>query len=574
MKSYINKFFIGVAAVAMLGLGSCVNDLDQLPQDPNVYTGPTFAENPREYLGGVLAKCYAGMAISGQDGAGSSDMSGLDAGTSQYSRTLFMLNEFPTDEVMWLYQDAGVPELVQGTWSTGNVNIFGAYSRFYVHIAVCNDFIRLTRSLGDYGVQVGGSGDKAISQAEIDQFVLEARALRAMSYYNVIDLFGNGVLAWDDMAYGDVPPQKTRTELYDKVVADLEDVLAHFSDATPVYGRIGKDAVEALLARFYLNAEVFTGTPAYDKCWNHCQNIMARHTGGYNGTGMAKDYLSIFCGNNDMFMPGGALADQNEILWGIPFKSVMTECYGATKFLISAALKNMGDPTKPGEGFCNQGWYGINDTWSCMHARKEFSDKFNFDLDKRAYLWLREDAGFVPENSVYDDFQHGYASIKFTNVLCNADGSMPMYKDEETGLNRCGIKDQLPSVTFPDTDMPVIRLADVYLMAAECALRGAGNRAQGLAYVNQVRTRAGLAAWLNPEYTLDNLCDERARELYWENVRRTDLIRFGKFVSGYNWSWKGNIEGGTNIDSYRTLYPLPADVIATYGSSMKQNPGY
>lgn len=111
-------------------------------------------------------------------------------------------------------------------------------------------------------------------------------------------------------------------------------------------------------------------------------------------------------------------------------------------------------------------------------------------------------------------------------------------------------------------------------MAAECTLRGAGSKADGLAYANQVRTRAGVAAWLTPEFTLDNLLDERARELYWENVRRTDLIRFGKFCSGYNWSWKGGIESGTPIASFRTIYPMPADVMATYGSSMKQNPGY
>lgn len=452
MKSYINKLFIGAAALTMFGLSSCVNDLDQLPKDPNIYTGSSFAENPREYLAGVMGKCYSGIAVSGQGGeSGSADIGGLDGGTSQYGRTLFIMNEFPTDEVMWCYQDAGVPEMVQGTWSTGNVLVYGTYSRLYTHIAICNDFIRLTRSLDDYGVKVGGTGETAISQEEIDQFVLEARALRAYSYYNVIDLFGNGVWAWDDMAYGDVPQQTTREELYNKVVADLEDVLTKFSDATPIYGRIGKDAVEALLARFYLNAEVFVGQPAYDKCLQHCKNIMARHTGGYNNTGMAKDYLSLFCGNNDMFMPGGSLADQNEILFGVPYKTTYTQCWGATKFLIAAAMKNMGDDNNPSAGYCNQAWYGTNDTWSCMHARKEFSEKFDFNFDERAYLWLREDAGFTIDNSVYDDFQHGYASLKFTNVKCNADGTMPKYRDSKTGLNRCGTED-LPSESFPDTD--------------------------------------------------------------------------------------------------------------------------
>lgn len=121
------------------------------------------------------------------------------------------------------------------------------------------------------------------------------------------------------MAYGDVPPQaESRTALYDKVVGDLEEVLAAWPEnQTVVYGRIGKDAVEALLCRFYLNAETWTGNAAYDKCWTHAQNIINRHKGGgFKNSGLANDYLSLFCGNNDMFMPGGSLSGQNEILWG------------------------------------------------------------------------------------------------------------------------------------------------------------------------------------------------------------------------------------------------------------------
>lgn len=267
MKSIYSKILSGAALIAVSGLASCVSDLDQLPKDPNVIQAPTFAENPKEYLGEVMAKCYSALAVSGQTGPnGDSDISGLDGGTSQWTRGLFMLNEFPTDECMWIYQDAGVPDLVQGNWGSDNVVVYGIYSRFYTHIAICNDFIRLTRDLGSYGI----SPDAELQQ-EIEQFVLEARALRDLSYYNVIDLWGRGVIAWDDMAYGEVPPQaESRTALYEKVVADLEEVLAAWPDnQSVVYGRIGKDAVEALLCRYYLNAEVWTGTAAYDKCWNH-----------------------------------------------------------------------------------------------------------------------------------------------------------------------------------------------------------------------------------------------------------------------------------------------------------------
>ena len=135
----------------------------------------------------------------------------------------------------------------------------------------------------------------------------------------------------------------------------------------------------------------------------------------------------------------------------------------------------------------------------------------------------------------------------------------------------------LPAQTddFASTDFPIIRLADVYLMAAECSLRGAGDQAQGLEYVNYVRSRAGVTAWAAVNFNLDNLLDERSRELYWENTRRTDLVRFGKFTGNtYNWAWKNNTRNGSSIPDYMNLFPLPSDVIATYGSSMKQNPGY
>lgn len=340
MKSYINKLMMGAALLAVAGLTSCVNDLDQLPQDPQSTTPNTFKEDPEAYLGSFLAKCYSGMAVSGQKGSGNSEIESPDPGMSCYSRTLFMANEFTTDETAWIYSsDAGVSDFVKTTWSAGNPVVDLIYSRLYTHIAVCNDFIRTVRKAGDYGISFTDQQKK-----EFDQMVLEARALRDMSYYNVIDIFGRAVVAWDDEEYGVEPKQaESRAALYDEVVADLEDVLTNFSDATPVYGRIGKDAVEALLVRFYLNAEVFTNgrTQAYDKCWQHAQNIINRHQGGgFENSGLATDYLSLFCKNNHIFVAGapGALSAQNEILWNTPYEFVNTESYGGSNFLCMATV--------------------------------------------------------------------------------------------------------------------------------------------------------------------------------------------------------------------------------------------
>lgn len=584
--------------VATLGLGACVNDLDQFPQDPNKITPNKFKENPREYLGEVMGKCYSSLAVSGQTGPnGDCDISGLDGGTSQWTRTVFMLQEYPTDECLWMYNDGGVDELRWGTWSNTNAAIYGTYSRLYVHIAVCNDFIRLASNPGEYGITYD-----AELQKDVDQLILEARALRDLSYYYVIDFFGDAVWAWDDMKYGEVPQQTTRKDLFEKVTADLEDVLSKFQDSN-VYGRLGKDGIEALLCRYYLNAEVYTGTAMYDKCWEHAQNLIARHQGGgFNGSGLANDYLSLFCANNRMFAPAGELKAQNEILWYVPQDATYTQPYGGSTFLVNGCIKNMaavdidvlkGD-ANVADGYMNQLWYGTTDSWGCMHARPQLSDKFGFingySGDGRVYLWLTEDAGFKKQNIPFNEFLSGYACMKFTAVECNPDGSMPKFVDSVTGLRRAGVTTQQQieqdghswtqynvegASPFHNTGVPVIRLADVYLMAAEAALRMGSHQTEALTYVNYVRERAGVPAWNSAELTLSSLLDERARELYWESVRRTDLIRYGRFVgSGYLWAWKGGVEGGTALPAHFDLYPIPANVIAVYGSDYKQNPGY
>lgn len=586
MKSYINKLMIGSAMVASLGMVSCVGDLDQFPKDPTVFTANQFAENPKEYLCEAMAKCYSGLAISGQTGAGSSDISGLDNGRSCWSRAIFMLNEFTTDECSWIWKDSGIFDLVTDTWSTNNENIFGTYSRLYCHIAVCNDFIRLVNNAGDYGINMDGE-----TRALANQFILEARALRDLSYFYVIDLYGNAAYCWDTQVTGEEGPQMSRAQLFSTVTADLEAVLAQFPSTTPVYGRIGRDAIEALLAKYYLNAQEWTGTAMFDQCWNHCKNIIDRHGNSANNYGLAVDYLSLFCGNNDMFAPGGSLAAQNEILWNIPYEYKNTESYGGTSFLILAAISDQNTATP--------GWYGINGQWTCMHARPEFSEKFNFaggvSQDPRTYLWLTDNDGFSIENTDFSTYKDGYVPIKFTNVLCNADGTMPRFKDPESGLNRVGVHNEEPvydkdgnqtgikitgidaSATFANADYPIIRLAEILLTAAEAHVRGnVGNATDALDYVNAVRRRAGVDEWNGAQLSvLDNLLDERARELYWENNRRTDLVRFGKFAGArYNWSWKSNVPGGAGMASHMNLFPIPTSVINSYSSTYNQNPGY
>jgi len=110
----------------------------------------------------------------------------------------------------------------------------------------------------------------------------------------------------------------------------------------------------------------------------------------------------------------------------------------------------------------------------------------------------------------------------------------------------------------------------VLLMAAECQMNGATGL-DGLGALNQVRARAGLPAANG--ISAQDLLDERGRELYQECWRRNDLIRFDKFVSGYTWQWKGEVKEGRDVESYRTLFPIPTQDLQA-NTNLTQNEGY
>ncbi len=159
----------------------------------------------------------------------------------------------------------------------------------------------------------------------------------------------------------------------------------------------------------------------------------------------------------------------------------------------------------------------------------------------------------------YRDFNDGYAVTKWKNVTHTG----------EPGKR----------LEYADTDFPMFRLADVYLIYAEATARGASgsDMSRAVDLVNELRERAdGSNAAnitqedLSPEFILD----ERARELYWEAHRRTDLRRFGRFTGGdYVWSWKGNQQQGAGTDSRYEIFPIPSSDINS-NLNLTQNPGY
>lgn len=550
-----------------LGLTSCVGDLDLQPNDPNLVnpSDPNFKANS-------LAMCYSGIAVSGISGAGSSYVSGLDPGTSAYLRLIFTLNEFCSDEMLWIWPDAGVVDITSCTWGINNGLLEGAYYRFLGHIAICNQYLANT------------AGD---TDEESQQMRAEARVLRAYSYFNMLDLFGQSSFITEEAAVGESPVQLSRKELYDWLEQELVDIVDNrLISENPVYGRVGLDGAEGLLARLYLNAEVYSGTGAWEKCQERCENIIARHKGGgFEGSGLANHYLYLFARDNDAYMPGGSKKDENEILFGIAYDDTMTQSYGGPTFIIASTISNT--------HYIPRQNYGCSGEWSCIRGCQEMAERFYgiSDADVRDDLWIR---GYLPAGSNgseswdaedysdrFVDFTGAWATtggnaiIKFTGRTRNAaeDGGWDMTLNAD-GTYTCGF----PATTFGSTDQPIIRLADIYLMYSECYVNGnTGDRQKALDYINLVRRRAGAPSYGFTDLTKKGIMDERSRELYLESTRRSDLIRNGMFTgpSQTVWQYKGSINNnaGTRISERNSLYPIPYAVIAAQ-PEFKQNPGY
>lgn len=527
----IKKYLMlgGVALSLGLSTSSCIGDLDLEPIDPSQTSADTSS---MEFIQNSFAQCYANLGFCSTTGPGESNLSVPDAGASVYVRLLFALNEMTTDEAFWIWKDNGLDDLVCTSYGSANLQVLTAYQRFYQHVATCNTFLEVTEGMAD---------------PEVLAMRTEVRALRAFTYYWLCDMFGNVTLSISKPD-GEGSPQVSRAELYNWLEGELTDLVDNGNlPQVPVYGRVGIDGVEALLARLYLNAPVYAGVEAWDKCLTRCNNIINRHKGGgYQGSGLAQHYIYLFCGNNEEYMPGGGNVAENEILWGVPFDAIKAQSYGGSSFMLLASL--------------SEGMYGSLESWSCLTAGKLLSERFESNPeDKRWQFWIRD--GKETDNVAFGTFSTaGYQAIKWTNLV----------KEDNSG--NLVLRD---SYSFCNSDLALIRLADVYLMRTECFMHGVGDQTEALAGINYVRNRAGLGSWGLADLTFDNLLDERSRELYYECTRRSDLIRYDRFTGPNQmvWPWKGYTAEGTTIGSQYNLLPIPANIIAAQ-PDLKQNPGF
>lgn len=507
-------------AVSGLFLYSCTDDLQTEPKFE--LTLEQLLERDPNAIQGLLSRMYSTFALSSVDGPGSSDIDGADPGESPFVRGLVNLNDFTADGMKNRWGDNGLDQLTTTSgWNSNNKFFKYVYDRNYYTIAQTTNLIIILKNKVDV-------------QNE-DQYISELRFLRALAYYYLIDFFGKGALINDTTFGTSAPlPESSRVELYNFVESELKDIEGKIAPSN-TYGRATQAAVQMLLSKLYLNAEVYTGTAKYSDAATYASKVI--NSGVYQ---LESNFLKNFRADNNT---------SKEIIFPLIADASNSQSFGNTTYIVNGSL-NATTMTLATYG-ATEGWGGHRATkaWYGLFAPNAATLATSTDVRAKQF-WL---TGHNYEMTDYKEWTDGYPSIKFSNK--NSDGSGT-------------------ATSFSSTDFPLFRLADAYLVYAECALRGAStaNTAQALTYVNQIRTRSNASSL--PALTLQNILDERGRELGLEGVRRQDLIRFGRFTGAtYLWPWKGGVANGTSISDNYKLFPIPLTALQS-NPNLTQNPGY
>lgn len=530
--------------------------MDVTPIDPTVtFENQVFA-TPDGYTQ-VLGKIYAGYHVAGQKGNDNeSDVSTIsDGGMSSYLRNYWNLQLLPTGEALNAWNDNGLVPLQNGEWSADNQYVAGMFYRLYYMIALTNEFLRQS---SDAKLDERGQGDLKES---MKQMRAEARLVRSIAYYHGMDLYGK--MSWITEETTEAYPQSIEgAELFNNIINELNAIEEFLPEAGKAeYGRMDKGTLWMVKAKMFLNAKPFTGqdNPVSGVVsMDEVVNITKQVNGAYQ---LDPNLLTLFSVGNE---------NTTGIIHNVPLDPVRTQGFSATQYVISAGTNGrFSDFVNVSNGA----------SWGGNHATRSIYDKFQArpsgdlrgktedvqDSDELANALEYNTLLVINSGLEVDDplnYTQGLNVFKFKNR--NADGSKPAIAESY----------------FVDTDWPLFRVADSYLMFAEAVLRGASNGTKGeaLNLVNQVITRAygGSTAGniIEADLTLDFLLEERGREFYWEGYRRQDLVRFEKFTSAtYLWPWKGGEQGGRALDAHRNVYPIPTQELAA-NPNASQNTGY
>ena len=540
------KIVIFGIILSALMISSCVKDLDVTPKDPTRILAGNLGDDP-VYMQEVLGKIYASFIISGQGANGGADIAASDENFFTTMRALWNLQEITTDEAICAWGDAGIADLNTMTWSPTNQFLTALFQRLSLSVTYANDFI----------VKTQGNADP-----KVVQYQSEARFLRALAYSWAIDLFGQFPFTTEADGVGKFFPEiGTRTEIFDYIESELLAIENTLGAPKFSYPQADQAAAWMLLARLYLNAEVYTGTARWADCKTYCDKVIS--SGKYS---LATNYRQNFSADNDG-------AHNPEMIFAWEQDGVFTQGYVGTTFIIESSSDATYIRAEDFHGLTS------NTNWNGNRSRVQFMNilvdtiatygnvpvpvtdpLFSQCDDKRVFLKMKKSMN-IPSASSSGDY--GIGVYKFT--ARNADGSRPANY----------------SAAYACTDFPVFRLADAYMMRAEALFRlgGGANIDAAVADINLIRERAyGNTSGniTSTDLDLDFIIDERCREFYYEAQRRTDLIRFGKFTGGeYLWQWKGGTFAGLSTSEHMDLFPIPGDELsANPNYNGVNNPGY
>lgn len=527
---------------------SCLKDLEVDNSNPQ-----ELSDFNEDY---VFNKIYGNLVLTGQTGPnGDSDLDDIDEGTSNMTRLIWYMNVLTTDEGHCWWNDPGVPELNRNSWTNSNVLTKALYYRLMFGVTLCNFYLD------------SATGDDAATK----QKRAEARFMRAFHYFYLMDFYANPPFL--TKLSSENAPQIQRADLFAFLESELKDIIGEGSGnevladpRTTDYGRADKAAGYLLLARMYLNAEVYTGKARWadaktyaEKAINTSYELCQTPKNGFSA------YQLLFMGDNDT---NGA---QNEIILPALHDGDKTQTWGGSLYMIASNMSSkMCDMDLYGvtdaDGNPIKG-YGTSEAWDRgVRARKQFSQVFFGATASNVIKGVPKD---VVAN-VGDDRAIFYTNGQTLSIETESSTGNGLVYMKYNNLHADGTAGHDPGGRFVDTDYPMLRLAEAYLISAEAdaRLNGGNCTSAGVERIKALRKRANVKPGnkydgLSPEaltsVSLEDIFKEWSREFGYEGMRRMVLIRWNRFAgqSEYKWEWMGGTQAGTQFDKRFNIFPIP-----------------
>lgn len=547
----MKKISIAIAIV-LASLTSCVKLLDTLPLNDYDVTSESAYNDAASYLRG-LAYINAYYSFVSMSDPGNADLKFDDPGQSELIRQWIVMNDLCTDAMDIGWGDSYIKDIAAHTWTTADNNaIIAVYTRCMKGITLANEFLLQTTD-----DKLEARGHSAYLN-DVHRYRAEAKFHRAMFNYILMDLFGNPPFAKEENIGGNnLPEQIGRPALCEWIEGELLALTSEGSDLAAKgqvpYPRPNKDAAWALLARLYLNWEVYTGTPRWADAKAAAAKVIA-------------DGYAIHDNYRELFLQDNGQKCQDEFIFAIDYDTNNARSWGGTTTLSSGAFNDdmntflagyLGAKLTDG----SDASYVSAEVWNGYHINPDFIAA-NAEISGIDFSGDGYSLGF---NAAASDKRllicnGGTPNDNYSSVESNTGWRCWKWvKMDSTGkvIPRGG--DDNPDWKFSSADFAIFRLAEMYYIYAEADARlngGTTTDATAVGYINEIRAKhGGLAA--SASFTVEQILKDKAIDFLWEGQRRQDEIRLGVF----------------DADPNRLVYPiLESDRSAN--PNLVQNPGY